>query len=36
VEPRAELKMACLRRIAGLRGRIDPFLLVDCVGIIYS
>ncbi|HYX22571.1 MAG TPA: DUF4351 domain-containing protein [Thermoanaerobaculia bacterium] len=23
--------MACLRRIAGLRGRIDPFLLVDCV-----
>jgi hypothetical protein len=28
---RAELKMACLRRIAGLRGRIDPFLLVDCV-----
>jgi hypothetical protein len=28
---RAELKIACLRRIAGLRGRIDPFLLVDCV-----
>ncbi len=28
---RAELKMACLRRIAGLRGRMDPFLLVDCV-----
>jgi hypothetical protein len=28
---RAELKMACLRRIAGLRGRIDPFLLADCV-----
>jgi len=28
---RAELKMACLRRIAGLRGRVDPFLLVDCV-----
>jgi hypothetical protein len=28
---RAELKMACLRRIAGLRGRTDPFLLVDCV-----
>jgi hypothetical protein len=28
---RAELKMACLRRIAGLRGKIDPFLLVDCV-----
>ena len=28
---RAELKMACLRRIAGLKGRIDPFLLVDCV-----
>ena len=23
--------MACLRRIAGLRGRVDPFLLVDCV-----
>ncbi len=28
---RAELKMACLRRIAGLRRRKDPFLLVDCV-----
>jgi predicted transposase YdaD len=28
---RAELKMACLRRIAGLKGRVDPFLLVDCV-----
>jgi hypothetical protein len=28
---RAELKMACLRRIAGLRGRTDPYLLVDCV-----
>jgi len=28
---RAELKMACLRRIAGLRGRADPFLLVNCV-----
>ena len=28
---RAELKMACLRRIAGLRGQADPFLLVDCV-----
>ncbi|HSS78421.1 MAG TPA: DUF4351 domain-containing protein [Thermoanaerobaculia bacterium] len=28
---RAELKWACLRRIAGLRGRVDPFLLVDCV-----
>jgi hypothetical protein len=28
---RAELKMACLRRIAGVRGRIDPFLLADCV-----
>jgi hypothetical protein len=28
---RAELKMACLRRITGLRGRTDPFLLVDCV-----
>jgi putative YhgA-like transposase/uncharacterized protein DUF4351 len=28
---RAELKMACLRRIAGLKSRIDPFLLVDCV-----
>jgi hypothetical protein len=23
--------MACLRRIAGLKSRIDPFLLVDCV-----
>jgi uncharacterized protein DUF4351/putative YhgA-like transposase len=28
---RAELKMACLRRIAGVRGRIDPFLLADCI-----
>jgi hypothetical protein len=28
---RAELKIACLRRIAGLKGRTDPFLLVDCV-----
>src|SRR4029079_15201277 len=28
---RAELKLACLRRIAGLKSRIDPFLLVDCV-----
>ena len=28
---RAELKIACLRRIAGLKGRSDPFLLVDCV-----
>jgi hypothetical protein len=28
---RPELKMACLRRIAGLKGRIDPYLLVDCV-----
>jgi hypothetical protein len=28
---RAELKMACLRRIAGLRGRGDAFLLADCV-----
>lgn len=28
---RAELKMACLRRITGLKGRSDPFLLVDCV-----
>jgi predicted transposase YdaD len=28
---RAELKMACLRRIAELKGRTDPFLLVDCV-----
>jgi len=28
---RAELKMACLRRIAELKGRVDPFLLVDCV-----
>ena len=28
---RAELKMACLRRIAGVRDRVDPFLLVDCV-----
>jgi hypothetical protein len=30
-QSRAELKMACLRRIVGLRGRTDPFLLVDCV-----
>src|SRR4029077_10476120 len=28
---RAELKMACLRRIAKLRGRFDSFLLVNCV-----
>jgi len=28
---RAELKMACQRRIAGLKGRTEPFLLVDCV-----
>ncbi|MFY9822387.1 MAG: Rpn family recombination-promoting nuclease/putative transposase [Thermoanaerobaculia bacterium] len=28
---RAELKMACLRRISGLRGRFDSFLLVNCV-----
>ncbi len=28
---RAGLKMACLRRIAGLNGRTGPFLLVDCV-----
>jgi hypothetical protein len=28
---RAELKMACMRRIAGHRTRTDPFLLVDCV-----
>jgi len=28
---RAELKMACLRRVAGLRGRSDSFLLVNCV-----
>jgi len=28
---RAELKMACLRRIARLRRKADPFLLVDCV-----
>jgi hypothetical protein len=28
---RAELKMACLRRIARLRGRFDSFLLVNCV-----
>jgi predicted transposase YdaD len=28
---RAELKIACMRRIAGLKGRTDPFLLVDCV-----
>ncbi len=28
---RAELNMACLRRIAGLRGRFDSHLLVNCV-----
>jgi hypothetical protein len=28
---RTELKVACLRRIAGLRGRFDSFLLVNCV-----
>ncbi len=28
---RAELKMACIRRITGLRVKTDPFLLVDCV-----
>lgn len=28
---RSEHKMACLHRIASLRGRADPFLLVDCV-----
>ncbi|HSS50276.1 MAG TPA: Rpn family recombination-promoting nuclease/putative transposase [Thermoanaerobaculia bacterium] len=28
---RPELKMACLRRIAGLRGRSDSYLLVNCV-----
>ncbi|HSS76619.1 MAG TPA: hypothetical protein VLV54_07710 [Thermoanaerobaculia bacterium] len=28
---RAELKMACLRRVARLRGRSDSFLLVNCV-----
>jgi hypothetical protein len=28
---RAELKMACLRQIARLRWKGDPFLLVDCV-----
>jgi len=28
---RPELKMACLRRIAGLRGRFDSYLLVNCV-----
>jgi len=28
---RPELKMACLRRIAGLRGRFDSLLLVNCV-----
>jgi putative YhgA-like transposase len=28
---RAELKMACLRRIAKLRGRFDSYLLVNCV-----
>ncbi|HEV7783827.1 MAG TPA: DUF4351 domain-containing protein [Thermoanaerobaculia bacterium] len=28
---RAELKMVCLRRIAGVGSRIDPFLLADCV-----
>ena len=29
--PRSPEKMACLRRIAGLRGRFDSFLLVNCV-----
>jgi hypothetical protein len=28
---RAELKMACLRRIAKLRGQFDSYLLVNCV-----
>jgi len=28
---RAELKMACLRRISGMKSRTDPFLLVNCV-----
>ena len=28
---RAELKMACLRRIYGLKGGLDPHLLVNCV-----
>jgi hypothetical protein len=28
---RAELKMACLRQVAGLSRRTDPFLLVNCV-----
>jgi hypothetical protein len=28
---RPELKMACLRRIAKLRGRFDSYLLVNCV-----
>jgi len=28
---RPELKMACLRRIAGFRGRFDSLLLVNCV-----
>jgi hypothetical protein len=28
---RAELKMACLRRVAKLRGRFDSFLLVNCI-----
>jgi hypothetical protein len=28
---RAELKMACLRRISGMKGRTDSFLLVNCV-----
>ncbi len=28
---RAELKVACLRRISGLRGRFDSVLLVNCV-----
>jgi len=28
---RAELKMACMRRIAKLRGRFDSYLLVNCV-----
>jgi predicted transposase YdaD len=28
---RPELKMACLRRVAKLRGRFDSFLLVNCI-----
>jgi hypothetical protein len=28
---RVEHKMACMRRIAGLKGRVDAYLLVDCV-----